>query len=179
MAVHVGPTPGVSCISHCPPADGQGRPGSKGIPFWAVSVWPITSALCFADYTSSVATKYLKRGFRAATSSKGLYVLLLPIAVSMALELANMAQKGELQRLWTMAKQTDLTFNLVSSPGQAAPTISASANGGGAAQQRAQRCSPHYLDMVFRNASPTALPCVFVPCRSAQWCVAVCCWVCW
>jgi hypothetical protein len=65
------------------------------------------------DYTNNVATKYLKRGFRAATSSKSLYVLLLPIAVSMALELANMAQKGELQRLWSVAKQTDLTFNLV------------------------------------------------------------------
>lgn len=80
-----------------------------------------------------MATKYLKRGFRAATSSKGLYVLLLPIAVSMALELANMAQKGELQRLWTVAKQTDLTFNLVSS---SKSSISASANGG---QQRRPR----------------------------------------
>ena len=67
------------------------------------------------DYTSSVATKYLKRGFRYALSSKCLYALLVPIAVSVALELGNMAQKGELQKLWTVAKQTDLTFNLVSS----------------------------------------------------------------
>lgn len=78
----------------------------------------------------------MKRGFRAATSSKGLYVLLLPIAVSMALELANMAQKGELQRLWTVAKQTDLTFNLVSSSKSSCTCISASANGG---QQRRPR----------------------------------------
>lgn len=42
-------------------------------------------------------------------------MLLLSMAVSVALELANMAQKGELQRLWDVAKQTDLTFNLVSS----------------------------------------------------------------
>jgi hypothetical protein len=48
-------------------------------------------------------------------SSKALYALVLPVAMSMALELGNMAQKGELQRLWAVAKQTDLTFNLVSS----------------------------------------------------------------
>lgn len=79
----------------------------------------LTNCLSFvADYTSSVATKYLKRGFRAATSSKSLVVLLLSMAVSVALELANMAQKGELQRLWAVAKQTDLTFNLVSSRGE-------------------------------------------------------------
>lgn len=84
--------------------------------------------LFFADYTSNIATKYLKRGFRYAMSSKCLYALLLPLAVSMALELGNMAQKGELQRLWTVAKQTDLTFNLVSSSGVKLRTcISASA----------------------------------------------------
>jgi hypothetical protein len=48
-------------------------------------------------------------------SSKALYALVLPVALSMALELGNMTQKGELQRLWAVAKQTDLTFNLVSS----------------------------------------------------------------
>lgn len=125
-----------------------------------------------ADYTSSVATKYLKRGFRAATSSKGLYVLLLPIAVSMALELANMAQKGELQRLWTVAKQTDLTFNLVSSPGQAAPTISASANDGRTAGSSAQRCFTQWYDVHWYNSSPTEVFCVCLPLQVSA---VVCC----
>lgn len=59
-------------------------------------------------------------------SSKALYALVLPVALSMALELGNMAQKGELQRLWAVAKQTDLTFNLVSSITRTHASISAS-----------------------------------------------------
>lgn len=94
--------------SKCPP---QRSP--LPLPTWLTNCLSVA-----ADYTSSVATKYLKRGFRAATSSKSLVVLLLSMAVSVALELANMAQKGELQRLWAVAKQTDLTFNLVSSRGE-------------------------------------------------------------
>lgn len=100
--------------SKCPP---QRSP--LPLPTWLTNCLSVA-----ADYTSSVATKYLKRGFRAATSSKSLVVLLLSMAVSVALELANMAQKGELQRLWAVAKQTDLTFNLVSSRGEVPTRIS-------------------------------------------------------
>ncbi|KAF8055285.1 KCS4 [Scenedesmus sp. PABB004] len=62
--------------------------------------------------TDSVALKYVKRGY--TTLFKHGIFLLVPVAASLALELANMYQTGELGRLWEVASETNLQFNLVS-----------------------------------------------------------------
>eukprot|EP00878_Enallax_costatus_P014609 GHUV01015283.1.p1 GENE.GHUV01015283.1~~GHUV01015283.1.p1 ORF type:complete len:172 (+),score=22.73 GHUV01015283.1:244-759(+) len=67
----------------------------------------------YPDYTSSIALKYIKRGY-TTLCRHGVTLLLVPVAASLVLELGNMYQTGELTRLWEVAKQTDLTFNLVS-----------------------------------------------------------------
>ena len=65
-----------------------------------------------ADYRQSVGLKYVMRGFDA------LFAFIPPLIVLAvgsfgALELLNLHRQGELQRLWTMALQTELTFDLV------------------------------------------------------------------
>ncbi|WIA44626.1 hypothetical protein OEZ86_007343 [Tetradesmus obliquus] len=66
------------------------------------------------DYSGSpVALKYIKRGY-TMFFKHGVMLLLVPLAASLVLELGNLYQTGDLSRLWVVAKQTDLTFNLVS-----------------------------------------------------------------
>lgn len=65
-----------------------------------------------ADYRQSVGIKYVMRGFDV------LFAFIPPLVVLAvgsfgALELFNLHRQGELQRLWTMALQTELTFDLV------------------------------------------------------------------
>ncbi|PNW70493.1 hypothetical protein CHLRE_17g722150v5 [Chlamydomonas reinhardtii] len=70
------------------------------------------SALNFPDYRRSVAFKYVKRGYTFLMSYV-LTIALVPLAGMLLLELVNMHRTGELTRLVGVAKQTDLTFNLV------------------------------------------------------------------
>ncbi|KAG2449792.1 hypothetical protein HYH02_005315 [Chlamydomonas schloesseri] len=70
------------------------------------------SALNFPDYRRSVALKYVKRGYTFLMSYV-LTIALVPLAGMLLLELVNMHRTGELTRLLSVAKQTDLTFNLV------------------------------------------------------------------
>ncbi|KAG2497371.1 hypothetical protein HYH03_004529 [Edaphochlamys debaryana] len=70
------------------------------------------SNLHLPDYRRSVALKYVKRGYTFLMSYV-LTIALVPLAAMLALELANMYRNGELMRLVSVAKQTDLTFNLI------------------------------------------------------------------
>eukprot|EP00877_Chromochloris_zofingiensis_P010954 jgi/Chrzof1/6111/Cz17g10060.t1_LCKAS5[v5.2] len=69
-------------------------------------------SFCDADYTKNVALKYIKRGY-TYLCRHAITLLLFPLAASLMLELGNMYQQGDLTRLWSVASQTDLTFNLV------------------------------------------------------------------
>lgn len=59
-----------------------------------------------------VALKYVKRGYHVLCS-RGLTLALMPLAATGVLELANMFKNGDLQSMWEVARQTDLTFNMV------------------------------------------------------------------
>lgn len=66
----------------------------------------------FPDYRGSVALKYVTRGFQLLFS----YVpslLAIPLAGFASLEMLNLWNKGELAKLWAVAKQTELTFDLI------------------------------------------------------------------
>ncbi|EFJ53061.1 hypothetical protein VOLCADRAFT_109539 [Volvox carteri f. nagariensis] len=69
-------------------------------------------ALEFPDYRRSVALKYVKRGYTFLMSYL-LTIALVPLGGMLLLELLNMHRNGELSRLMSVAKQTDLTFNLI------------------------------------------------------------------
>ncbi|KAL4429609.1 hypothetical protein ABPG77_008658 [Micractinium sp. CCAP 211/92] len=60
-----------------------------------------------------IALKYVKRGYHVLCSH-GLTLLLMPLAAMGLLELANMLKNGDLQSMWAVARQTNLTFNMVS-----------------------------------------------------------------
>jgi hypothetical protein len=62
--------------------------------------------------TSEIAEKYIRRGLYHGLRAAPVAAL-IPIAASLVLELLNLAKNGELIRLWAVASQTDLTFNLV------------------------------------------------------------------
>jgi len=65
------------------------------------------------DYRrSGVALKYVKRGY-TTICTHFLTILLIPIGASVTLELLNLYQSGNLVELLSVAKQTDLTINLV------------------------------------------------------------------
>ncbi|GFH20643.1 3-ketoacyl-CoA synthase, partial [Haematococcus lacustris] len=66
----------------------------------------------FPDYRRSVALKYVKRGFHILISHS-LTILCVPLAAFGVLELMNMYHQGELQKLWLVGRQTELTFDLV------------------------------------------------------------------
>ncbi|KAJ9516671.1 hypothetical protein QJQ45_015124 [Haematococcus lacustris] len=66
----------------------------------------------FPDYRRSVALKYVKRGFHILTSHS-LTILCVPLAAFGVLELMSMYHQGELQKLWLVGRQTELTFDLV------------------------------------------------------------------
>ncbi|MEW5317569.1 MAG: hypothetical protein WDW38_008855 [Sanguina aurantia] len=70
----------------------------------------------FPDYRSSVALKYVTRGFRQLVNN-AFAIILIPIAGFLGLELVNLYQNGDLIRLWEAASQTDLTFNLITAVG--------------------------------------------------------------
>ncbi|GFR42579.1 hypothetical protein Agub_g3506 [Astrephomene gubernaculifera] len=70
------------------------------------------SNLQFPDYRRSVALKYVKRGYTFLMSYL-FAIALVPLAAMLLLELANMHRTGELLRIISVAKQTDLTFDLV------------------------------------------------------------------
>ncbi|GIL94726.1 hypothetical protein Vretimale_703, partial [Volvox reticuliferus] len=69
-------------------------------------------ALEFPDYRRSVALKYVKRGYTFLMSYL-ITIALVPLAGMLLLELLNMHRTGELTRILSVAKQTDLTFNLI------------------------------------------------------------------
>ncbi|KAI3435763.1 hypothetical protein D9Q98_001821 [Chlorella vulgaris] len=66
------------------------------------------------DYRHStpVALKYVKRGYHVLCSH-GLALMLVPLAATGVLELANMWKNGDLQSMWAVARETHLTFNMV------------------------------------------------------------------
>ncbi|KAL6748112.1 FAE1/Type III polyketide synthase-like protein-domain-containing protein [Haematococcus lacustris] len=66
----------------------------------------------FPDYRRSVALKYVKRGFHILISHS-LTILCVPLAAFGVLELMNMYHQGELQKLWLVGRQTELTFDLI------------------------------------------------------------------
>ncbi|KAF6264839.1 FAE1/Type III polyketide synthase-like protein-domain-containing protein [Scenedesmus sp. NREL 46B-D3] len=66
----------------------------------------------FYDYRASVSEKFIRRGLYVCCRSLPAAIL-LAIAASLTLELGNLLRTGELIRLWSVASQTDLTFNLV------------------------------------------------------------------
>ncbi|GLC34145.1 hypothetical protein PLESTB_000842300 [Pleodorina starrii] len=70
------------------------------------------STLEFPDYRRSVTLKYVKRGYTFLMSYL-LTIALVPLAGMLLLELLNMQRTGELSRLLNVAKQTDLTFDLI------------------------------------------------------------------
>eukprot|EP00887_Chlorella_sp_A99_P006245 scaffold3.g6245.t1 len=58
-----------------------------------------------------IALKYVKRGYHLLMSH-GLTLCLVPLAATGLLELANMYQAGDLQAMWSVARQTNLTLNM-------------------------------------------------------------------
>lgn len=65
------------------------------------------------DYRrSGVALKYVKRGYTVLCSHL-LTILMVPLGASVLLELMNMYKNGDLERLWMVARQTDLTLNMI------------------------------------------------------------------
>eukprot|EP00955_Chlamydomonas_euryale_P103447 365492-Chlamydomonas_euryale.AAC.6 len=67
---------------------------------------------CDADYRRTVGLKYVKRGFQALFAVAP-PLLALPLLVMGGAELLNLWKQGELHRLFAVARQTELTFDLV------------------------------------------------------------------
>jgi 3-ketoacyl-CoA synthase len=59
-----------------------------------------------------VALKYVKRGYHVLCTHF-LTLLLVPVAITTALELLNMGKTGELKSIWQSASNTNVQFNLV------------------------------------------------------------------
>lgn len=59
-----------------------------------------------------VTLKYVKRGYHVLCTH-ALTLLLLPVAATVLLELANMLKTGQLREMWVVASQTHLQFNMV------------------------------------------------------------------
>ncbi|KAL3157470.1 Ataxin 2-like [Trebouxia sp. C0010 RCD-2024] len=59
-----------------------------------------------------VTLKYVKRGYHVLCTH-AVKLLLLPVAATVMLELANMLKTGQLQEMWVVASQTHLQFNMV------------------------------------------------------------------
>lgn len=66
----------------------------------------------FPDYRRSVGLKYVKRGY-TVLCRHALTLLLVPLAATVVLQLISTYQSGDAVRLWQVAKQTDLTVNLI------------------------------------------------------------------
>eukprot|EP00878_Enallax_costatus_P003978 GHUV01004200.1.p1 GENE.GHUV01004200.1~~GHUV01004200.1.p1 ORF type:complete len:146 (+),score=15.43 GHUV01004200.1:262-699(+) len=66
----------------------------------------------FPLYSNTISEKHIRRGLYLTLKHAPAFVL-LPLAASLVLELGNMVRTGELIKLWSVASQTDLTFNLV------------------------------------------------------------------
>lgn len=69
--------------------------------------------MSFPDYRSTVKLKYVTEGFRVLLSYFPSLVA-IPLAGFGALELLNLWNNGELVKLWNVAKQTELTLDLIS-----------------------------------------------------------------
>ena len=65
-----------------------------------------------ADYRRTVTWKYICRGFLTVFSYAP-PLLFIALGSFGALELFNLYKQGEIQRLWLVAMQTELTFDLV------------------------------------------------------------------
>mmetsp|Transcript_7761 Transcript_7761/g.20671 ORF Transcript_7761/g.20671 Transcript_7761/m.20671 type:complete len:559 (-) Transcript_7761:702-2378(-) len=67
----------------------------------------------FPDYRRTVALKYVSRGLQVAFSYISLTMLATPFVVFGSLELFNLYRQGELQKLVEVAKQTEMTFDMI------------------------------------------------------------------
>ncbi|GAX78445.1 hypothetical protein CEUSTIGMA_g5886.t1 [Chlamydomonas eustigma] len=72
----------------------------------------ISHSLQFPDYRGSVALKYVKRGFQTAFNIVPAIGAIV-VAGFGAAELLNLWNQGELHKLWNVALQTELTFDLI------------------------------------------------------------------
>ena len=87
-----------------------------------------------ADYRQSVSLQYVKQGFQLLFATVP-FLLAVPLAGFALLELLNLHSQGELVKLWQVARQTELTVDLVRS---AADRSSQSCNIALLAQQQLQ-----------------------------------------
>lgn len=84
---------------------GKGRGGD------ATTV-PVSSDIPDYRRGTPIAAKYVKRGYHILCSH-ALTMAMVPLLAMGLLELANMSHAGDLQSMWAVARQTDLTFDML------------------------------------------------------------------
>jgi hypothetical protein len=70
----------------------------------------------YKDYRRTVALKYVKRGFTYIIAYVP-SIVAIALAAFASLEMLNLLQQGELKKLWNVARQTELTLDLVREEG--------------------------------------------------------------